>query len=85
MLVKESIRDVETSTGPMRCFVIEPNLPQYPKAQFPGCVVWSEIYQATAPVMRFATSIASQGYVVCVPSCFHEFGRCGIYATIRQG
>lgn len=36
-------------------------------------VVWSEIYQASAPVLRFANAIASQGYVCAVPSCFHEF------------
>ena len=46
----------------------------YPvSAKFPGVVVWSEIYQASAPVLRFANAIASQGYVCAVPSCFHEF------------
>jgi len=33
----------------------------YPNAKFPGVVVYSEIYQASAPVLRFANSIASQG------------------------
>ena len=57
----------------MRVYLISPKLPQYPNAKFPGVVVWSEIYQATAPVLRFARSIASQGYVCAVPSVFHEF------------
>jgi len=33
----------------------------YPNAKFPGVIVYSEIYQASAPVLRFANSIASQG------------------------
>lgn len=38
----------------------------------PG-VVFSEIYQVTGPVERFASNIASEGYVVALPSSFHEF------------
>lgn len=36
-------------------------------------VVFSEIYQVTGPVERFAGNIASEGYVVALPSSFHEF------------
>jgi carboxymethylenebutenolidase len=36
-------------------------------------VVFSEIYQVTGPVERFASNIASEGYVVALPSSFHEF------------
>ncbi|KAK7058921.1 hypothetical protein VNI00_001545 [Paramarasmius palmivorus] len=35
--------------------------------------VYSEIYQVTGPVERFASQIASQGYVVACPSSYHEF------------
>ncbi|EKD03409.1 carboxymethylenebutenolidase [Trichosporon asahii var. asahii CBS 8904] len=77
MLIKTSYRDVETKAdgcpGKMRIFVIEPNVPEYPEAKFPGCVVFSEIYQVTGPVERFASNIASEGYVVALPSSFHEF------------
>ncbi|KAI8907653.1 dienelactone hydrolase [Powellomyces hirtus] len=73
MLTKESYVDLPTSTTPMRVFVIEPNLPSYPNAKFPAVIVWSEIYQVTGPVSRFATQIASQGYIVCCPSVYHEF------------
>ncbi|KAF7339425.1 Dienelactone hydrolase [Mycena sanguinolenta] len=38
-----------------------------------GVVVFSEIYQVTGPVERFAGSIASQGFVVACPSTYHEF------------
>lgn len=41
MLIKTSYRDVETKAdgcpGKMRIFVIEPNVPEYPEAKFPGC------------------------------------------------
>lgn len=36
-------------------------------------MVFSEIYQVTGPVERFASNIASEGYVVALPSSFHEF------------
>lgn len=53
--------------------MISPVIPNYPQAKFPGVVVFSEIYQVTGPVERFAGQIASQGYVVACPSSFHEF------------
>ncbi|WWD20661.1 hypothetical protein CI109_105137 [Kwoniella shandongensis] len=77
MLVKTSYRDVPTKAngkeGTIRIYIIEPNVPEYPEAKFPGCVVFSEIYQVTGPVERFGSNIASEGYVVALPSSFHEF------------
>jgi len=58
---------------PIRIFVISPKVPAYPQATFPGVLVFSEIYQVTGPVERFAGQIASHGYVVACPSSFHEF------------
>lgn len=56
MLVKTSYKDVTTtangSKGSIRIYLIEPNVPEYPGAKFPGCVVFSEIYQVTGPVER---------------------------------
>ncbi len=41
MLVKSSYHDVPTKAdgrnGTIRIFLIEPNLPDYPQAKFPGC------------------------------------------------
>jgi len=74
MLITKDFRDVPTNNGrPIRIFVISPNVPGYPQARFPGVVVFSEIYQVTGPVERFAGQIASHGYVVACPSSFHEF------------
>jgi carboxymethylenebutenolidase len=58
---------------PPGIFIFHPTIPNYPRAKFPGVVVFSEIYQVTGPVARFARQIASQGYIVAAPSSYHEF------------
>lgn len=46
MLIDESHQDVATKAGgDMRIFLFKPIIPGYPKAKFPGVVVFSEIYQ----------------------------------------
>lgn len=57
----------------MRIFVFHPTIPQYPNAKFPGVALFSEIYQVTGPVARFARQIAGQGYIVAAPSSYHDF------------
>jgi len=43
MLVKQSYKDVPTVAngvkGTIRIYVIEPNVPEYPEAKFPGCTL----------------------------------------------
>ncbi|EAS37111.3 dienelactone hydrolase [Coccidioides immitis RS] len=76
MLIQESHYDVKTSAageGSMRIYVFHPTIPGYPKAKFPGVVVFSEIYQVTGPVTRFARMIAGHGYICAAPSSYHEF------------
>jgi carboxymethylenebutenolidase len=77
MLIKESHADVQTTVDgketSMRIFVFHPTVPQYPNARFPGVVLFSEIYQVTGPVARFARQIAGQGYIVAAPSSYHDF------------
>ena len=78
MLIAESYVDIPTKAGdstghPMRLFVFHPCIPSHPKARFPGVVVFSEIYQVTGPVQRFARQIASHGYIAVAPSSYHEF------------
>jgi dienelactone hydrolase len=77
MLIQESHADVQTTangkTTSMRIFVFHPTLPGYPNARFPGVVLFSEIYQVTGPVARFARQIAGQGYIVAAPSSYHDF------------
>ncbi|CAA7266483.1 unnamed protein product [Cyclocybe aegerita] len=67
MLINKTFHDIPTQLDngkPIRIFIIAPEVPDYPEAKFPGVVVFSEIYQVTGPVERFAGQIASQGYVV---------------------
>ncbi|KAL1864385.1 hypothetical protein VTK73DRAFT_5928 [Phialemonium thermophilum] len=77
MLIKESHADVRTVTqgkeSTMRVFLFHPTIPGYPNARFPGVVLFSEIYQVTGPVARFARQIAGQGYIVAAPSSYHDF------------
>ncbi|KAK7694603.1 hypothetical protein QCA50_001789 [Cerrena zonata] len=77
MLITKTFHDVpsqlDANGRPIRIFVIAPTVPGYPNAKFPGVVCFSEIYQVTGPVERFAGQIASSGYVVACPSSYHEF------------
>ena len=56
MLIQKTFVDVAVTYGPNpnRIFVISPKLDGYPNAKFPGVVVFSEIYQVTGPVERYA-------------------------------
>lgn len=74
MLIKETYHDVQTLYGTtMRLFVFHPVIPNYPKAKFPGVIVYSEIYQVTGPVARFAKDIAGQGFIAVCPLIYHNF------------
>ncbi|KAL2259196.1 hypothetical protein VTK26DRAFT_7200 [Humicola hyalothermophila] len=77
MLIKESFADVKTfadgKEGSMRIFLFHPTIAGYPNARFPGVVLFSEIYQVTGPVARFARQIAGHGYIVAAPSSYHDF------------
>ncbi|KAJ9129594.1 Alpha/beta-hydrolase, partial [Coniochaeta hoffmannii] len=77
MLIKESHADVQTSAdgkeSTMRIFLFHPVIAGYPNARFPGVALFSEIYQVTGPVARFARQIAGQGYIVAAPSSYHDF------------
>ncbi|PIL32013.1 hypothetical protein GSI_06717 [Ganoderma sinense ZZ0214-1] len=68
MLITKTHYDLPTKLDPngrpIRIFVLSPTVANYPNAKFPGVIVFSEIYQVTGPVERFAGQIASQGYVV---------------------
>ncbi|MDQ6655048.1 MAG: dienelactone hydrolase family protein [Verrucomicrobiota bacterium] len=61
--------DLPTPTGPMRTHVFRPQ----EERRFPGVLFFSEIFQVTGPIRRFAALIASHGYVVAVPEIYHEF------------
>ncbi|KQN35595.1 dienelactone hydrolase [Sphingomonas sp. Leaf407] len=43
------------------------------EGRFPGVVLYSEIYQVTAPIRRLAAFLAGHGYVVAVPEVYHDY------------
>ncbi|KAL8934793.1 MAG: hypothetical protein Q9211_005042 [Gyalolechia sp. 1 TL-2023] len=56
MLIEESHKDVSTKAdghGTMRIYLFHPKIPSYPQAQFPGVVVFSEIYQGVPLIPLF--------------------------------
>ncbi|RKE53798.1 MULTISPECIES: dienelactone hydrolase family protein [unclassified Sphingomonas] len=55
--------------GVMRVHVFRPAI----EGRFPGVLLFSEIYQVTAPIRRLAAYIAGHGYCVAVPEVYHEY------------
>ena len=72
MIVTESTTDIPTPTGPMRAYLYSPRQPGRPEKARPGLLLYSEIFQQTAPVKRLAISLASFGYLVAVPEVYHS-------------
>ena len=72
--------DLETPTGVMRTHIVRPSAP----GRFPGIVMYSEIFQLTAPVHRLAVQLASDGYVVAVPEIYHEYEPAGTVLAYDQ-
>ncbi len=71
MIVRDSYQDLPTPAGPMRTYVYAPWVPDRPSRCDPGLVLFSEIFQQTAPVRRLAVQFASLGYLVMVPEVYH--------------
>jgi carboxymethylenebutenolidase len=71
MIVTDSFADLPTPTGPMRTYFYAPQQPGRPPTPRPGLVLYSEIFQQTAPVRRLAIQFASLGYLVAVPEVYH--------------
>lgn len=55
--------------GAMRTHLFRPAV----AGRFPGVLLFSEIYQVTAPIRRLASLLAGLGYVVGVPEVYHEY------------
>jgi carboxymethylenebutenolidase len=70
MTIREpAFTDLPTATGPMRVHLYQPNS----SARFPAVILYSEIFQVTAPIRRTAALLAGHGFVVVVPEVYHEF------------
>jgi carboxymethylenebutenolidase len=72
MIVRDSVLEVPTPTGPMRSYAYAAHDPHRPAQTYPGIVLYSEIFQQTAPIRRLAVQLAGHGFVVLVPEVFHS-------------
>lgn len=61
--------DLRTPSGIMRTHVFRPAS----RGALPAVILYSEIFQLTAPIRRLAQFFASHGFVVAVPEIFHEY------------
>jgi hypothetical protein len=78
MLIQESYKDVATQDGgSMRIFTFHPQIPNYPKAKFPGVVVFSEIYQGKQTLgwkVKAYTTVSRMQMVHLVESALRHGG-----------
>ncbi|GBR23045.1 dienelactone hydrolase family protein [Gluconobacter japonicus] len=74
MIIKtDETVDLQTPTGSMRVHVFRP----VQEERFPAVILYSEIYQVTAPIERLGAMIAGQGYIVAIPEVYHEYEPAG--------
>ena len=72
--------DLETPTGPMRTHIVRPA----GSGRYPGILLYSEIFQVTAPIHRTAVQLAGHGYIVAVPEVYHEYEAAGTVLKYDQ-
>lgn len=72
--------DLPTPYGPMRTEIFRP----VAEGRYPGVVLYSEIFQLTAPIRRTAAFLAGHGFVVAVPEVYHEFLPAGTVLAYDQ-
>ena len=81
ILRSDETQDVDVAgSGPMRMHIFRPAI----AGSFPGVLLFSEIYQVTAPIRRLAAMIAGNGYVVAVPEVYHEYELAGTILNYDQ-
>jgi len=71
MIVHTEFRDLATATGLMRTHIYAP-ADASPERRYPGLLLYPEIFQQTAPIVRLSVQFASHGYVVMAPEIYHE-------------
>jgi carboxymethylenebutenolidase len=74
--------DLATPTGPMRTHIVRPAAP----GRYPAILLYSEIFQVTAPIHRTAVLLAGHGYIVAIPEIYHEYEPLGtVFAYDQAG
>lgn len=70
MIVQSGYRDLQTSTGIMRVHEYAPA--GAGTKRWPGLVLYPEIFQQTAPIVRLSITFASHGFLVMAPEIYHQ-------------
>ncbi len=73
MIKDDEIADLTTPTGAMRAHIFRPVAP----GQYPGILMFSEIFQVTGPIRRTAAMLAGHGFIVACPEIYHELEPAG--------
>ena len=80
MIIQDEQTDLKTSTGLMRTYIYRP----VETGKYPGVILFSEIFQQTAPIKRTAALLAGHGFIVAVPEIFHELETPGAVLSYDQ-
>ncbi len=72
--------DIPTASGAMRTQIFRPT----GDGRHPAIVLYSEIFQITAPIRRTAAFLAGHGFIVAVPEVYHEFLPAGTVLAYDQ-
>src|ERR1700689_2059334 len=76
ILQEQTAVDLATPTGPMRTYILRPAA----ERKYPAVVLFSEIFQATGPILRLAAFLAGHGYLVAVRAVYRALEAAG---TVR--
>ena len=74
MQICQQLITLTTDTGPMQCQTWQPLAAH---RRYAAIILYSEIFQITAPIARMAAMLAGQGFIVVVPEIFHELNPLG--------
>jgi carboxymethylenebutenolidase len=66
--------DIRVDDSLMRLYVAAPK----PAGKYPGILLYSEIFQLTAPIRRSIERLAGHGFVVAAPEIYHRIERPGV-------
>ena len=80
ILQDECFVEIATATGPMRTYIFRPKQ----DGRYAAVIFYSEIFQMTGPIKRFATFLAGHGYLVAVPEVYHELEPAGTVLAYDQ-
>ncbi len=81
MVIKDDeLVELPTPYGPMQTAILRP----VAEGQYPGLILYSEIFQITAPIRRTAAFLAGHGFVVAVPEVYHELEEKGTVLAYDQ-